>query len=428
MKKILLILIALPMIGFGQGWEKHIGNNLTQDFGNSFLELNSGFLCIGTSESCGTNSNSQGIVSKVDINGNVVWIQNYTDTTSIDLYAGIETPNNNFLLVGEKLGQHYLLKIDGNGNKIFETTFNTALSSGIRINNIFNTNNNNNYMIVGYGSSNNNYEISMLEINSSGNLIGNSIYQCDSTINEINFIRQADNGKFLFTGEYNNYPNYNKCSFILSLNPNATLNWLNSYCDYLYWYESTTVINTNDGGYAITGGKQGGIVGHAGTANLIKTNSNGIFQWEKTYDLSDTSSMSWALDVFQTNDNGYILTGQADDSLFLLKVDSLGMEEWKSVYGTSEWDMGVMVKQINNSGFVAIGVYELLDCVSGSIILIKTDSNGNVTSTFNIPTPSLSRKLEKVVDVLGRKTKGKTNQPLFYIYDDGTVEKRIVIE
>ena len=30
--------------------------------------------------------------------------------------------------------------------------------------------------------------------------------------------------------------------------------------------------------------------------------------------------------------------------------------------------------------------------------------------------------------VIGRKTKEKTNQPLFYIYDDGTVEKRIVLE
>ena len=69
MKKLLLILLCLPMIGFGQGFGKHIGNNLTQDIGYSFLELNSGFLCIGTSESCGTNSNSQRIVSKVDING-----------------------------------------------------------------------------------------------------------------------------------------------------------------------------------------------------------------------------------------------------------------------------------------------------------------------------------------------------------------------
>ena len=37
------------------------------------------------------------------------------------------------------------------------------------------------------------------------------------------------------------------------------------------------------------------------------------------------------------------------------------------------------------------------------------------------------KELLKVTDLLGRETK-QTNQPLFYIYDDGTVEKRIVIE
>ena len=39
-----------------------------------------------------------------------------------------------------------------------------------------------------------------------------------------------------------------------------------------------------------------------------------------------------------------------------------------------------------------------------------------------------STQLIKVIDILGRETKGTNNEPLFYIYDDGTVEKRIVIE
>jgi len=38
---------------------------------------------------------------------------------------------------------------------------------------------------------------------------------------------------------------------------------------------------------------------------------------------------------------------------------------------------------------------------------------------------STNKKLLRTIDVLGRETK---NTPLFYIYDDGTVEKRIVIE
>ena len=40
----------------------------------------------------------------------------------------------------------------------------------------------------------------------------------------------------------------------------------------------------------------------------------------------------------------------------------------------------------------------------------------------------LNRTIFEVKDVLGRKTKYTTNQPLFYIYDDGRVEKIFVIE
>ena len=40
---------------------------------------------------------------------------------------------------------------------------------------------------------------------------------------------------------------------------------------------------------------------------------------------------------------------------------------------------------------------------------------------------SLNKELLKVIDILGRETK-QTNQPLFYIYEDGTVEKKIIIK
>jgi hypothetical protein len=51
--------------------------------------------------------------------------------------------------------------------------------------------------------------------------------------------------------------------------------------------------------------------------------------------------------------------------------------------------------------------------------------NGTTQIVEEYPT---TKELLKVTDLLGRETKGTKNQPLFYIYDDGTVEKRIVIE
>ena len=51
----------------------------------------------------------------------------------------------------------------------------------------------------------------------------------------------------------------------------------------------------------------------------------------------------------------------------------------------------------------------------------------NNCSVTAIQEHTTNKELLNVTDLLGRETK-ETNQPLFYIYDDGTVEKRIVIE
>ena len=50
--------------------------------------------------------------------------------------------------------------------------------------------------------------------------------------------------------------------------------------------------------------------------------------------------------------------------------------------------------------------------------------SNNCSPPSTIQEHSINKELLKVTDLLGRKT----NQPLFYIYDDGTVEKRIIIE
>jgi len=51
----------------------------------------------------------------------------------------------------------------------------------------------------------------------------------------------------------------------------------------------------------------------------------------------------------------------------------------------------------------------------------------NNCSGTGIEEHATNKELIKITDLLGRET-NQTNQPLFYIYDDGTVEKRIVIE
>jgi Leucine-rich repeat (LRR) protein len=52
----------------------------------------------------------------------------------------------------------------------------------------------------------------------------------------------------------------------------------------------------------------------------------------------------------------------------------------------------------------------------------------NCPAPVSIEEQTTNKDLLKVTDLLGGETKGSKNEPLFYIYNDGTVEKRIVIE
>jgi len=49
-------------------------------------------------------------------------------------------------------------------------------------------------------------------------------------------------------------------------------------------------------------------------------------------------------------------------------------------------------------------------------------------STSTIELYQNKRELLKITNIFGQSTKEKKNTPLFYIYDDGTVEKRIILE
>ena len=62
------------------------------------------------------------------------------------------------------------------------------------------------------------------------------------------------------------------------------------------------------------------------------------------------------------------------------------------------------------------------------VYLIKTDSQGNVTSTIELSTPTSKRELIKTTNIIGQENTTIKNQPMIEIYDDGSVEKKYIIE
>ena len=73
-------------------------------------------------------------------------------------------------------------------------------------------------------------------------------------------------------------------------------------------------------------------------AKLYKVNLDGKLIWDKYY--GDIGESTYPTDIKSTIDGGYIITGWTTgwgntntNSSFLLKVDSLGNEEWHKIYG-----------------------------------------------------------------------------------------------
>ncbi len=78
-------------------------------------------------------------------------------------------------------------------------------------------------------------------------------------------------------------------------------------------------------------------------------------------------------------------------------------------------DIGAVQTDGNNAPLVAV-VMDSVRVISQVLAVAEQGALNN------------NRKLLKIVDVLGHECKATTNIPLFYIYDDGTVEQKINLD
>jgi len=140
-----------------------------------------------------------------------------------------------------------------------------------------------------------------------------------------------------------------------------------------------SIIQTDDDGYALTGRTWSSGAG-ASDPWLVKTDSAGNMEWNKTYGGAKPDRTDC---IIQTADGGYALAGwtrsfgAGQDDFWLVKTNSTGDAEWKKTYGGAEWDTAESVVQTSDGGYALAGSTKSFGAGDSDFWLVKTDSAGN---------------------------------------------------
>ena len=197
--------------------------------------------------------------------------------------------------------------------------------------------------------------------------------------NDIGYsVKQTADGGLIIVGSTDSWGNGETDIWLIKTNNEGIEEW-----DKTFGGEEgdwgASVQNTNDGGLIIVGSTDSWGNGETDLW-LIKTNNEGIKEWDKTFGGGEGD---WGTSVQQTADNGFIILvhtlsfGNGYYYIFMIKTDSEGNEIWVKTFGGNEEDFGYSVIQTSDGGYILVGFTVSFGSGNKDVWIIKTDSQGN---------------------------------------------------
>jgi len=295
-------------------------------------------------------------------------------------YSVQQTFDGGYIIAGETHnigmgGDVWLIKTDGNGNKVWDKIFGGAEDD--KAYSVQQTSDNG-YIIAGmtfsFGAGW--VDAWLIKTDENGNEQWNKTYGGEY-IDIAKSVQQTTDGGYIITGETWSFGADTGGVWLIKTDNNGKEIWNKTFGVTGYDYGSC-VQQTTDGGYIIAG-----TTSSFGEGNkdfwLIKTDGNGNKVWDKTYGGKDTDE---AYSVQQTTDGGYIIAGYTNSfgagfsDAWLIKTDGNGNKIWERTFGRKYGDFAYSVHQTSDNGYIIAGGTGSFGDVNGDVLLIKTDSQG----------------------------------------------------
>ncbi len=209
-----------------------------------------------------------------------------------------------------------------------------------------------------------------------GNMEWNKTYDVGSA----NSIVQTSDGGYAIAGTISSFGAGGSDFWLVKTDSVGNIEWNQTYGgssdDSAY-----SMVQTSDGGYAIAGARFSSTALHSDIW-FVKTNSAGNMVWNKTYTLSRFGDFCESM--IQANDGGYVLAGgRGYGTMLLVETDSSGDMEWDQTYG---YGIANSVIQTSDGGYALAGYN--FEQSSPLFCLVKTDDVG-IIPEFPTWTPML---------------------------------------
>jgi hypothetical protein len=437
---------GLNLVKNGQSqdiWTKTYGG-MGYDYAYSVQPaIEGGYIIAGVTNSYGWDDDAW--LLRIDSNGDTIWTGTY-DRGDYDGARSVQqTLEGNYIITGETYNADtgdydvLLIKTNPEGDTLWTKKYG-GIEDDVGIS-VIKAISDSGYIILARTLSfNADYDDTwLIRTNSAGDTLWTKLYR-EPGWNNPESIQLTQDSCYIIAGwtEYLASPKYHP--WLIKTDSSGAILWSAVYsgiADIVYGLEKTP-----DEGYIITGETTYYGDGN-GDVILIKTDSEGDTVWTRAYGGAGYDQGKF---IKQTSDQGYIVIGHTssfgtgDYDIFLIKTDAGGDTIWTKTYGGYEFETGNAVYQTPDNGYILTGWTESFGAGQSDLWLIKTDSLGNtedylpqvvIADNFPFPekyqlfqnypnpfnaTTKISYKIDnynfvqlKIYDLLGREIKTLVN-------------------
>ncbi len=279
-----------------------------------------------------------------------------------------QTTDGGYIVVGktDSFGTGtYMIKLDSDGNEEWSTTL-TDMPGGMKPDVQQTTDGG--YIVSG---DNDDGPCILVKTDANGNTLWTSTLSSIYEAGDFNTsVVQTPDGGYAITGfDFG----MSVDMFIMKTDNTGTEEWLQVY-EFGYSFGMDLSL-TDDGGFFLVG------LDVPTLANIValKADENGNELWRRIF---DDPGDGYGYSGMQTSDGGYIVCGSntvegEGANVWLCKLDADGATVWEKYFGGDEFDEGFCVQQTTDDGYIITGYTESIGAGMQDVYLIRTDANGN---------------------------------------------------